>query len=253
MNTSKTASIMAFTWCVSAVLVTMSCHAEKIDALVRVLETKHLSLAVSKTTGAMTRLENILTGEVYPITGDEFAVKTIEWEVDFSDAKLASLAQERRKITARYEHPKLTIEVAYLLGEEHAFVEKKMLLTFKESCGLKEVIVSRPTFSAAGLQTVCYRYPDFEIVRAMVKSWHGWDFKRPPNNEPCRTFFGRTAKGGFFTGLQMPYDASTAKESAVTLCYAPSLKIKAGQKLDGETMYLGVYRRNSLEGRQDNS
>ncbi|MDD1612791.1 MAG: glycoside hydrolase family 127 protein, partial [Methylococcaceae bacterium] len=219
----------------------------------RILENKHLSLTVSEQTGAMIRLENKLTGEVYTITGDEFAVNTTERQFAFSDAKLASLAQEGGKVTARYEHPKLNIEVAYSLGEQRAFIEKKMQVTFKEACGLKELVVSKPTFSADGLRTVCYRYPNFDIVAAMVKSWHGWDFRRPPNSEPVRTFFGRTTKGGFFTGVEMAYDASTLKDSTVSLCYAPSLKIKAGQKLDGETMYLGVYRRSSQEDRQENS
>lgn len=223
------------------------------DPSTYVLHNSRLSLGLDEKTGAMIRLENKLTGEVYPITGDEFAVKTAQWDVGFSDVKLASLSRQPGRIVARYEHPKLDIEIAFSLGQEQAFIQKKLQMTFKEACGLKEVVVSKPTFSAEGLQTVCYRYPDFEIVRAMVKSWHGWDFTRPTNSEPTRTFFGRTAKGGFFTGIEMPYDESVANENSVTLCYAPSLKIVAGQKLEGEPMYLGVYRRSEQDGREDNS
>lgn len=249
MSMMKATVVRALTGCVFAAL---GCHAA-VSASELVLANKNFSLAVHEKTGAMIRLENKLTDEVYSITGNEFAVKTVEWEVDFSDAKLASLTQERSKITARYEHPKLDIEIAYVLGYRHAFVERKMQMTFKEACGLKQVVVSRHSFSANGLQMACYRYPNFDIVAAMVKSWHGWDFKRPANSEPCRTFFGRTDKGGFFTGVEMPYDASTANENTVTLCYAPSLKIASGQKLNGETMYLGVYGRSQQDGREDNS
>jgi len=252
MKTLTTALIRAWTVCVLGFLATICSHAGA-DAPEVLLQNQCLSLAIGQKTGAMTRLENRLTGEAYLITGDEFNVKAVGWEVGLPDARLASLTPARGQITARYEHPKLNLEVVYSLGEEHAFVEKQMRMTFKEACGLKKVVVSKPAFSADGLQTVCYRYPDFEIVRAMVKSWHGWDFTRPPNSEPTWTFFGRTAKGGFFTGIEMPYDESVANENSVTLCYAPSLKIVTGQKLESEPMYLGVYHRSDWDGREDNS
>ena len=52
---------------------------------------------------------------------------------------------------------------------------------------------------------VAYRYPQFG---------------RPPGTEPICTYFGRTAKGGFFTGVEMPFDASSLSDRQVTLGYA---------------------------------
>ena len=45
----------------------------------------------------------------------------------------------------------------------------------------------------------------------------------------------------------MPFDASTHKDRQVTLGYAPSLKVAAGEKLDCEPAYFGVYRRRPLD------
>lgn len=218
----------------------------------KILENSNLSVAIDEKTGAITRLENKLSKELYIIEGDTFAVKAAEWGAAFSDFKLVGVTEQPGQVSANYEHPKVDMEVVYSLAQGQTFVQKKLRMTFKEACGLTQVVVSDLKFSAEGLKMVCYRYPDFEIVRAMVKSWHGWDLKRPANSEPCRTFFGRTGKGGFFTGLQMPYDVSTAADNMVTLCYAPSLKIAAGQTLDGETMYIGVYTRNEADGRAVN-
>ena len=83
----------------------MCCHARTGDASALVLENKRLSLAIHAETGVMIRLENKLTGEVYPIAGDEFAVKTAQWDVGFSDFKPVSLTRQPGRIVARYEHP----------------------------------------------------------------------------------------------------------------------------------------------------
>ncbi len=107
-----------------------------------------------------------------------------------------------------------------------------MVFSARRDYELKKVTVSRPTFAADGLKIASYRYPQFG---------------RAPGTEPICTYFGRTALGGFFTGLELPFDASSLSGCEVVLAYAPSLKVKAGEKLACEPIYVGVYRRRPAD------
>ena len=126
----------------------------------------------------------------------------------------------------------MTIDVTYTLGQDRNFAEKHVTLTSDRDYGLKKIVLSRPTFSAIGLDIVAYRYPQFG---------------RLPGAEPICTYFGRTAKAGFFTGVEMPFDASSLSDRQVTLAYAPSLKVKAGERLVCEPVYCGVYQRSPAD------
>jgi hypothetical protein len=129
----------------------------------------------------------------------------------------------------------MTVDVSYTLGPEHHFAEKRVVLTSDVDYGLKHLVVSRPLFSASDLKIVEYRYPKFG---------------RSPGAEPSCTFFGRTSQGGFFTGVEEPFDASKLNENQVVLRYAPSLKISAGRELACEPVYFGVYKRSRHDGEE---
>lgn len=217
------------------------------DALV--LENDRLGLRFDRKTGTLTAMDNKLTGETYRVNGDEFAVEAVEFRLDLSETKLTSLKLRDGVLHVRYGCSEMTIEVAYTLGGENHFVEKRMILTADRDYGLKKVVLSRPTFSADDLKIAEYRYPKF---------------KRPPGTEPDCTLFGRTAKGGFFVGVEMPFDASSVTGNQVVLAYAPSLKVRkdlpdwpAAGKVDGSAHIVGdrgfVFLFNSntnpLEGR----
>jgi len=212
------------------------------------LENGRLGLTFDGKTGTLSAIQNKLTGEIYPVQGDAFQVEAVEFRIDSAAAKLALLERQTDSVKARYEadilpspasgrgaggegtqpaKPRLTIEVVYSLRGENHFAEKQVTLTSTRNYGLKQVVLTRPTF-AAGAQIVAYRYPKFG---------------RPAGGEPTCTFFGRTAKGGFFTGVEVPFDASSLDGRQITLGYAPSLKIAAGEKLVCEPVYFGVYRR----------
>ncbi len=204
------------------------------DALV--LENERLGLRFDRKIGTLTALDNKLTGETYRVSGDKFAVEAVEFRLALSEAKVSSLKLGDRVLHVSYRGDEMTVEVTYALGAENHFVEKRMTLTADRDYGLKKVVLSRPTFSADDLNIVEYRYPKF---------------KRPPGTEPDCTSFGRTAKGGFFTGVEMPFDASSVTGYQVVLAYAPSLKIAAGENLRCEPIYFGVYQRYSGEQEQE--
>ena len=47
--------------------------------------------------------------------------------------------------------------------------------------------------------------------------------------------------------MELPFDASSLNARQITLAYAPSLKVKAGEKLICEPVYFGVYRRRAAD------
>lgn len=211
---------------VSSASLIASSQPETEEALL--LENGRQGVSFDRRTGTLVAIQNKLTGETYQVDGDRFAVEAVEFQIDFSQVKLTSLKRQGETITARYQGGSMTIDVAYALASDRHFAEKQITLTSDRNYGLKKIILSRPTFAGADLRFVAYRYPRFG---------------RQPGSEPTCTFFGRTAKGGLFTGVQVPFDASSFDGRQVTLCYAPSLKVAAGEKLVCEPVYFGVYRR----------
>jgi len=196
------------------------------------IENSRLRLSFDRKTGTLVAIENKLAAETYQICGDECGFDALEGRTAFADLKLVSLGRQGEVVSACYKAGQMAIEASYTLRGESHFVEKRLTLTWDRNCGLKKVVVSRPTFSCPGLQVVSYRYPKFG---------------RAPGAEPECTFFGRTARGGFFTGLEHSYDASAAKGNTVVLEFAPSLKIAANERFICKPAYFGVYRRGPLD------
>ncbi|MGO8744816.1 MAG: hypothetical protein ACLQNE_02395 [Thermoguttaceae bacterium] len=192
------------------------------------LENGRLGLSFDRTTGTLVAIRNKLAGETYQVRGDEFEVEAVAFRTALGDAKLASVQCQPGRVTAHYQTGGLDVEVSYALRGENQFAQKHLTLTPSRNCGVKKVILSRPTFSGSDLRILTYRYPKFG---------------RPVGGEPTCTFFGRTTKGGLFTGVEVPFDASSLDGRQVTLGYAPSLKVAAGEKLVCEPVYFGVYRR----------
>jgi len=191
-----------------------------------------VGLSLDRRTGTLVALANKLTGEVYQVSGDTFAVESAAFRLDFPEVKLASLQRRGDAVTARYEGGGMTVEATYAIRGDYPFVEKRLTLTSGRAYGLKKVVLSRPTFSAAGLRIVAYRHPKLGLNRGA---------------EPTCTYFGRTAKGGLFTGVEMSFDSSSAQGQEVVLAYSPNLKVAAGEKLASEPVYFGVYRRGPLD------
>jgi hypothetical protein len=197
-----------------------------------VLENDRLCLQFDREKGILTALGNKLTGETYGVAGDQFSVDAVGFVLDFPAATLVSLTRHDETLVARYRGGPMTVEAAYSLARGSHFAEKRITLACERDYGLRRVVVSRPAFSGHGLEIVRYGYPQFG---------------RPPGTEPISTYFGRTPKGGFFTGVEVPFDASSLSGGEVVLAYAPSLKVKAKEQLICEPVYFGVYRRTPAD------
>ena len=197
------------------------------DRGVVVLENGKLRLSLERQSGTLTELGNQLTGEVYRIQGDDFRLQADTFELALSDCRLESLEESAEEIRVDYDCGRRKIGVTYTLGAEDGFAEKRLRVVSDEDYSLRELVVSRPSFVASGLKLVPYRY------------------------QKNVTYFGRTSAGGFFTGLELPFDASKLEGNQVTLGYVASLKVKAGEELESEPIYLGVYRRGEGDQEQE--
>ncbi|MBX3180339.1 MAG: hypothetical protein KF886_23560 [Candidatus Hydrogenedentes bacterium] len=194
-----------------------------------VLENSQLGLTFDATSGTPIALENKLTGETYGIAGDPVVVEAVAFRFDSSEARVASVALSDELFRVHYATDAVAVEVTYHLRANDHFLEKRVVLIPAQATGVTRVVVSSPTIAYAGLGVVEYRYPKFG---------------RTAGAEPSRTYFGRTEKGGFFAGVAEPFDASNASGNRLTLAYAPSLKVGAGQRFACEPVYLGVYKRS---------
>jgi len=209
-----------------------------------VLENSRLRLDFSGD-GTMTVLQNRLTGETYQLLGEEFAVETTDTRRDFADFHLLDRETYAGGVHLRYTSDLCAVDIRYTLKGEQHFVEKRMTLIPTRDCGIRHVIVSRPTFMAEGLAMVCYRHPNYD----RIEEQHQHSHTRRPNSEPVRTFFGRTPLGGFFAGLEMPFDASTMDGVQLEFTFSPNLRLTEGEPLVCDPLYLGVYQRRPLDER----
>jgi hypothetical protein len=190
------------------------------------LENGRIGLSFDRKTGTLTAIDNKLAAETYQIRGDECNIDAVEFHAALADLKLLSLDRQGDAVMARYRGKGMMVEATYTLRGENHFAEKRLTLVCDRKYGLKKVVVSRPKFSAPDLRIVEYR--------ALATG----------------TFFGRTAKGGLFTGLESSFDASVVKDNEVVLQFSPSLKLAADEKMTFEPVFFGVYRRGPRDVEQ---
>ncbi len=189
------------------------------------LENSRVGFNFNRKTGTLATIENKHSGETYWVRGDACSVEAVEFSTDFADLKLMSFDRQGEAVTARYQSGGLTIEVTYTLHGENQFMEKQLVLISNRNYGLRKIVLSRLTFP---MDVISYLHPKLGLNRGA---------------EPACTYFGRTDKGGFFAGVEIPFDGSSNRGREVTLTYAPNVKVAAGETPASERMYLGVYRR----------
>ncbi len=222
----------------------MTCNMDQASNIPSVLLANAiLRIGLDASNGCLRDVQNTLTDTPYAIVGDGFSV-----EFDSHALRHTDMAAELPHCTDtgvrfRFSHPLMAAEIRYELLPGRHFAEKHLALVFFHDVALRRVTLGTPTFPAADVSLVCYRYPDFDWLSDYVRMKHGWSLRRPVDSEPNRTFFVRSANGGLFTGIEMPYDRSTLRGPTVRLEYTPNLKVRAGERFEGEAMYLGVYRR----------
>jgi hypothetical protein len=212
------------------------------------INNEFMRLNFSHTSGTLTSIKNKITDETYTVVGDSFTIIGVDFECEQQQCHLLKMVSNNERLEILYHYDDLKIEVIYSLPPGKAFTEKQLILISDHSYGLKSVVLSQPTITGTGLEWVQYRQPSFELLEAQVST----DFNvtqrlRPAGFEPCKTFFGRTNLGGLMVGVELAFDASYLDGNQLTLVIQPNLKVKAGECLALEPMYLGVYFRGALD------
>lgn len=215
-----------------------------------VLENEGLRLVVSEASGSLLRVVNKGTSEAFAVAGDAFAVQTLDGAVTQDDCRVAGCERTSERVLVRFDHARLTADVEWRVHPKLPFAEKQVTVAFKSDAGWTRMVVSRPSFSGSALRMVCYRYPNFDRIEN-TPLHRSWKLKRQPGTEPVKTYFGRTDKGGFFAGLEMPFDSSALQGQTAELSFSPNLKMKAGERHVCESMYVGVYRRGPWDARAE--
>ncbi|MCI0626917.1 MAG: hypothetical protein L0387_35605 [Acidobacteria bacterium] len=203
------------------------------------VENQTIRLRFNDERHALTSIENRLTGEVYPVTGDDFAIEIEEY--DFAqrgasgpkvtnltltprDLKLKQVKHSQSELEIQLGDEIHIVTVHYRLLPSNNFFEKRLRFKSTRAFGFKRVVISTLDFRSSRL--VWMRYPYQKNV----------------------TFFGRSAKGGLFTGVELPFDRSSVGENGqLELAYVPHFRGVAAETMETEPAYVGVYRRRAGE------
>ncbi len=182
------------------------------------LESRRMRLAFCEETAQIASIDNLLAGERYMVEGEKFRIEADEFVVDFGDCVLESAEiSGDRVLRAQYRFEEMAIDVVYNLRDH--FIEKSVLLKSRRDYTLRKVFVSRPHFAAEMLTGIVpYRY------------------------QHNATYFGRTLAGGFYAGMELPFDTSFLDGDRIQLSYRPGLKVKADECFECEPAYFGIYK-----------
>jgi hypothetical protein len=190
------------------------------------IENAGLLAKFDRNTGSLIQLTNKLTDETFDVWGDEFAVVAEEFTLEQSAMRLVELAQPAPdKLVAKYAAEGHHVEVEYRLPATGHFLEKQITLKSSQPYGFAELVISRPGIGGVPLQFTKYSHLKTD------------------------TYFGRTARGTVFVGVEKPFDsAAILAQNQVSLGYEPNMKVAAEQPVVCEPIYIGVCRKSPHDG-----
>ena len=194
------------------------------------LENDLLGAKFDSKTGSLIQLTNKLTNETLDVGGDEFQIEATEFTLKQKGAALVSLVkQAEEQVEATYEADGRRVTITWRLGEDRHFLEKQLVVSSASPFGFRKLVIGRPAFGGPAFGGQPIRVVKYRHMQTV-------------------TYFGRSARGGIFVGVELAFDHSSQDgRNMVTLGYAPSLKVKAGQSISCEPIYLGVYRKQDDE------
>ncbi len=193
------------------------------------LENALLGAKFDSVTGSLIQLTNKLTNQTMDVWGDEFQIEADEFTLLQKDASLVSLAKKSdEELQATYQANGRKVVATWRLGKGRHFLEKQLVVSSSSPFGFRKLVISKPAFAGVPLELVRYRH--MQTV----------------------TYFGRHEQGGVFLGVELAFDHSSLDaRNMVTVGYAPSMKVKAGEEIVCEPVYLGVYRRQENEQQKE--
>lgn len=171
--------------------------------------------------GRLSRLQNCLTDEEVILTdSEEFSFVVNGEEIRTRDCRLDSVRETERGPEATYLHPEFEIRVSYSLEPDSHFLLKRVVLlhTGDEAFALNRCSLHRWAVESEPGQLLPFR--------------HG----------QAVTYFLRRQRGGFFWGVQCPFEEVLPADSRfIDLAYPVGLILEAGSTYSMEPAYWGVY------------
>ena len=214
------------------------------------LENDALSLAFDDR-GRLVELRNKLTGESFAVAGDDLAIEGVGFTITADAATVEPVEREAGALRVRGRSGDARWTTVWTLHPGRNYAEKSVTITFDRDCGLERVVLGRPAIRGPGQEIVAYRHPDPQWVLDFMVVRHGVRIDRPANSQPSTTFFGRTPQGGWFTGVEMAFDASRLEDDRITFAFAPHARMKAGREFACPPVYVGVVKRSPDDARAD--
>jgi hypothetical protein len=171
--------------------------------------------------GALTRLENLLSGEIYRITADRFGIAT-DGGVFRSDraVPLRRASGPARAAFTFSAGDGFDVTLEYTLAATHEYIERRLRLQAKRPLTLLNLELGRTTFAIPPTEFV--KYDTF------------WE-------SPTVAFL-RWSKGGLYAGIENPFFNAVLRGGEAVFSFEPSLLLKAGESYESEPQFLGVYK-----------
>jgi hypothetical protein len=211
-----------------------------------ILESSEMLIKFNKNNGLLCSVINKKTQENYNIFETGLIIDGMEFQCDKENMRLCGTEIEKERLLFKYECTDADIEVLWSLGLKQHFTEKQITIIPKKDYTLKRVMAASFDIEESGVELLCVKHPTFQRLDNNPKHKMS-GIKREPGTEPVRTWMGRTGYGGFFTGLEMPFDKSRIEGRVIHLSFSPNLKLKKDEHFKCEPVYLGVYERNSYD------
>jgi hypothetical protein len=195
-----------------------------------VMENGLVRLAFSGTTGFLVEIVNKLSKESITVKGDSFEIVAEEFVLTPMTLQLKSVqSRSAELVEATYGSGEHRVIVTYRMGNQGHFCEKQLTINSTSPYKLKSLVVSRLRFTGRELRCVRYKYQENVV------------------------YFARSFKGGLFVGLELPFDTSSlASDGTMTLGYKPSLKVESNEVLESEPVFIGIYKRSTVDVEKPN-
>ena len=189
------------------------------------MENDALRVIFDESTGLLTQIDNKLTKESVVVKGDAFEIVAKQFKLTPETLKLQSVKKKSiDSVEATYSGEGHTVITTYRLAPTNHFFEKYVTITAPSAYDLSNLVVSKLSLSGPAFKLIKYPY------------------------QKNVAYFARSDSGGLFTGLELPYDGSSlGTDGTLVLGYKPSLRVKQGERVDSEPIFMGVYRRRAAD------
>ena len=212
------------------------------------LSNQNLTVTIDTSGGQITALHNKWTGEHHQLESVEFAIVSDHGTQTADRMVVTGIEHKADSLAVTLEGGGYHVQIHYLLGE--AWIEKWISLTSNTPLMLKRIVLGNRKYTPAFREI--YAHSDHTAYSVPI-NW-----------------FLRSAKGGWYTGIEFPFTVGEQSDSRLSLAYGGwqwkydlanrhladmvderpasvgladmNVALKPGETLTSEREFLGVYQ-----------